>query len=447
MAGAADHLDAAIRALKAKTPKDAVPPLRAFLALEPDEPDAWSLLAETLTALGEAEAALEALDRTLTLSPQDDGALFHRAKVLDDLERPQQALVDQEALAERHPTNTNVLHNLALLRRHAGDTEGSEAVLRRLLTLAPDRQDSRLALAHALLARGAWAEGFALYEARLALPGWQRAALTAPSWDGSALEGRSLLVTAEQGLGDGVQFLRYLPQISGAGRVIVECHAPLRRLIEAIPTVDLVVPFSPEGNLPPTDLRVALGSLPGLIAQGAPLEDAVPYPPFPLAPVTPPITETPRKGTGLALGMVWRSSDRPELRRDPPREALASLSACPGIRWTSLQWGDASPSFPPPFPMDMAPIAQARDLLDTARIIDSLDGVVTVDTVVAHLAGAMGKPCWVLLGSRPDWRWGNGAPITPWYPTARLFRREQNPWRTPLTALIDSLLEALVRSL
>jgi tetratricopeptide (TPR) repeat protein len=443
MAGAAAHLDAAIIALKAKAPKDAVFHLRAFLALEPGEPDAWSLLAETLTSLGEADAALEALNRTLALSPQDDSALFHRAKVLDDLERPQDALVDQEALAGRHPTNTNVLHNLALLRRHAGDAAGSEAVLRRLLALAPDRQDSRLALAHTLLARGAWSEGFALYDARLTLPGWQRAGLDAPSWDGSALEGRALLVTAEQGLGDGVQFLRYLPRITGAGRVIVECHAPLHRLMEAIPTVDQVVPFSPEGDLPATDLRVALGSLPGLVAQGAPLEDAVPYPPFPLATPFPPITEKPHKSPGLALGMVWRSSDRSELHRDPPAEALASLSACPGIRWTSLQWGDVQP----PFPMDMTPIAHASDLLDTARIIASLDGVVTVDTVVAHLAGAMGKPCWVLLGSRPDWRWGNGGPVTPWYPTARLFRRDQNPWKTPLTALIDALLDALVRTM
>ncbi|MCF8481270.1 MAG: tetratricopeptide repeat protein [Rhodospirillum sp.] len=439
MVGAPAHLDAAIAAVKTHAPGEAVNHLRAYLDLEPGEPQAWNLLAETLLALGRTAEALEVLDRALSLDPDNDGALFHRARALDAQDRPHEALRDQEALVQRHPNNGEVLHNLALLRRHAGDPVGSEAALRHLLTLSPERQNSRLALAHALLAREEWAEGFALYDARLALPGWHRSPLPAPHWDGSPLAGRSLLVTAEQGLGDGVQFLRYLLHIADAGRLVVECHPPLRRLVETIGAVDQVVDFTPEGLVPETDLRVALGSLPALVAQGDPLGATLPYlavsPSLPSQPPT--LAQDP--GPGMTLGLVWRSSDRPELKRDPPPEILASLADIPGIHWTSLQWAAA----PAPFPVDDGPISRVRDLMDTAQLIAGLDGVVTVDTVVAHLAGAMGKPTWILLGSRPDWRWGQGGQTTPWYPTARLFRRGLDPWERPLTALADSLRQAM----
>jgi tetratricopeptide (TPR) repeat protein len=430
MTDPAQILDAALSALKARDGDGAVGHLRAFLDLAPDQTPAWSLLGETLLALGRPAEALDALTQALALDPDDRGALFHRARALDALDRPREALQDQEALARALPDHPEVLHNLALLRRHAGDSEGSEALLRSLLARAPDRAETRLALAHALLARGAWAEGFTHYRARLDLPGWHRPPLAAPTWDGTPLAGRSLLVTAEQGLGDGLQFLRYLPHVAGAGRLVVECHAPLARLAAALPAVDRVVPFDPESEPPATDLRVALGDLPGLVANGAPLGEVVPY----LGGQGP----TAKGGLGrpLRLGLAWRSSGRSELMRDPPPDLLSPLILLSGLSWTSLQWGATDSA---PFPMDETAIATAKDLWDTAAIIADLDGVVTVDTAVAHLAGAMGKPVWVLLGSRPDWRWGPGGSTTPWYPSATLVRRAGRPWTTVIADLATLL--------
>lgn len=391
-----------------------------------------------------AKAALAAFDRLRALLPPEDAAAgpvaaFHRLRALDRLGRDREALAAAEDLAEQSQRAPEIWRNLALLRRAGGDPAGALAALDRAQALAPDSADLALVRAHTLLTRGDWAAGFAAYEARLALPGWRRPGpLPGRPWTGAPLAGAGLFVAAEQGLGDGVQVLRYLPRLKsqcGAGRVVLEAHAPLlplaRRLVVA-GAVDAVVPFVPaEDPLPEVQAlpwHVWMGSLPLRVAGGDPLaSEAV------LFPRPKPRAESGRSGGSdapLRVGLVWRTSGRPELRRDPPLDLLddALGRVARSVCWVDCQF-DPDGSLPRPAVLSSSPssgaaesMAGVRDLEDTARRLAGLDLLITPDTVTAHLAAALGLPVWVLLGPRPDWRWGAGGETTPWLPSARLFR-------------------------
>ncbi|ABC21974.1 TPR repeat [Rhodospirillum rubrum ATCC 11170] len=403
--------------------------LQAAAQLCPDEPMIWALLGEVLLLLDRPQDGLGALDRALALAPEDPRPRFHRARAFERLDRLAEALADQEALAILCANKAEVWHNLGLLRRAGGDPSGAEAAFGRALALEPSRAESALALAHSLLGRAAWAEGFAHYEARLSLPGWQRPApLPGRRWRGEDPAGRTLLVSAEQGLGDGVQFLRYLPLIKGAGKVIVECHPPLRRLIAAQPGVDATIAFGEAiPDLGAEGLTIPLASLALPLAGGAPLGERIPY------------VSKPRlrpQGDRPRIGLAWRSSDRAELRRDPPLAALAALAAIPAVDWVSLQF---APTDYPALPLDLRPMASVDDLDDTAALIADLDLVISVDTAVAHLAGAMGKPLWVLLGPRADWRWTASAQSSPWYPSCVPFFHGAEGWPGVIAAVSERL--------
>jgi hypothetical protein len=251
-----------------------------------------------------------------------------------------------------------------------------------------------------------------------------------PPWDGSPLDGRTILVHAEQGLGDTMQFLRYVPLVRRrGGRVILVCQPPLMRLLSRVPGIERLVAWGEP--LPEYDVQVPLMSLPGLF--GTTLETVpaeVPY-----LDAEPALVEAWRHRlgsyAGFQVGIVWQGNPRFRFDRlrSIPLAQFAPLARVPGVHLLSLQKGpgrDQLAALPGSFPV--TDLGHQLDettgaFLDTAAVMKNLDLVITSDTVAAHLAGALGVPVWVALHDVPDWRWLLDREDSPWYPTMRLFRQ------------------------
>ena len=289
--------------------------------------------------------------------------------------------------------------------------------------------------AFALFLLGRFDEAWPAYEARWRLPEAAPMPASHPTWSGGPLSGRTVCVEAEQGLGDLVQFARYLGPLADRGaRVVVRCPTRAVRLIATARRVHRVVPQ--KDPAPSADLSIPIMSLPYRLGTGADLlGGSVPY--------LRPAWGGPRQRNVLHAGLCWagKPTHRNDRHRSAPLEALLPLLAVPGIRWVSLQMGPAA--------LDLRRVGCAalvqdaqhgqRDLADAAHLVASLDLVIAVDTMVAHLAGALGVPVWLLLSTPHDWRWAAGG-ATPWYPSMRIFRQtETSDWRDVVSACTQRL--------
>jgi hypothetical protein len=277
--------------------------------------------------------------------------------------------------------------------RFAGDTETAEGAYRRALAMRPDNAPVKANLGLLLLSLGRYQEGWPLYEARRLLGGPDiPPPAGVPVWQGEPVAGKSLLIWPEQGFGDEIQMARFAPVLRDMGaRVTLACSPPLVRLFRS-----LKVQVAPNDARPPrASLHVMAMSLPGLL--GATLE-TLPQPPYLRAPAGP---------RRVGVGFVWKGN--PEHPNDAAR-SLPSPAVLDPLREVCELVDLQTP---------------AGDFLDTATRIQALDLVITVDTAMAHLAGALGVPCWVMLPAHwTDWRWMRGRADSAWYPSLRLYRQE-----------------------
>lgn len=268
-------------------------------------------------------------------------------------------------------------------------------------------------------------------------------------WDGRPVDGRHVLVRCYHGLGDTVQFCRYLPALARrAASVTVEAQPDLIPLLRAIPGVSRWVPFRPAHPEPPAEVDLEIMDLahalrlppPAPPYLRAPPLSASPLPASPLPgsplPALPPRPGLCPGGPGLLVGLCWQAGGW-DPARSVPLPLLRGLADVPGVRWVSLQRGpaarDALGAGSPPF---LNPRDRSMDVARTAALIAGLDLVVSVDTMVAHLAGALGRPCWVLLKHDADWRWPLADTAAPWYPGTRQHRQDaRGGWSGPLARL------------
>ena len=320
-----------------------------------------------------------------------------------------------------------------------GDMETAVELYRQCLKAQPDNATVHLLLAQSLLTLGRYEEAWPAYEWRYnAKSGQPFPDIDAPKWKGEVLDGKTLLVIAEQGYGDVLQFIRFLPQVQAlGGKVSLACSAPLARLLEGTAGIDHL--FHDWHQAPPFDAYFPLSSLPG--ALGVTTDDLpgeVPY-----------IEADPRLarrwagriqgGAGKRIGLCW--AGRPTHPNDAFRSVPFDLvrdHLPAGNRYVSLQIGEAAKDAAGSVVQDFG--TRVNDFADTAALIHNLDQVITVDTSVAHLAGAIGKPVWVLVPYVADWRWGREGETMPWYPTARIFRQsEPKKWEPPLAAIAAAL--------
>lgn len=333
-------------------------------------------------------------------------------------------------------------YNLAGMLQQQLRFDEAIAGYRRAIRLDPDCVEAHWNLGLNLLRAGRFPEGWPEYEWRWRRPGTPVEHRHAPAWDGGPLNGRTLLLVCEQGLGDTLQFIRYVRLFGRLdGPVVLRCQAELSRLLQDCPGVDRVV--TTRDPLPPFDVQASLMSLPllfGTTVDGIPAE--VPYLP-PAAGPLPPLPEGALPEGGFRVGLVWGSSPT-DPSRSCPLAALTSLARSPELRLFSLQKG------PPAEELANTPDAdrivdlsdRIGDMADTAAFIRQLDLVVTVDTSVAHLAGALGRPVFILLPHLADWRWLLDRDDSPWYPTARLFRqRTPGDWAEVAARLDEALVQ------
>jgi Flp pilus assembly protein TadD len=390
--------------------------LREAVRLDPDAADAYRNLGAVLTRLARAAEAEPMLRLATRLSPDAPEGYFNLGAALHDLRR----------LAE-------------------ADTAYREA-----LRLRPDFAEAHNNRAYSLLLAGRYAEGWREYEWRWRtkhMAGGVRG-FAAPQWMGEPLAGRTLLLHAEQGLGDTLQFCRYAPLVAGAGRVIIEVQPPLKRLMASLPGPFEV--FARGEPLPAFDLHCPLMSLPfALGPTGEAIPATIPY----LAAEPSEAARWRRRLAGpaeLRVGLVWAGNSHlgyPEFaavdaRRSIALAALAPLADVAAVRFFSLQKGAPSvQASDPPAGMALSDFtAELNDFADTAALIDGLDLVISVDTSVAHLAGAMGKPVWVLNRYDTCWRWLLNRDDSPWYPSLRLFRQPApGDWRSVIRKVVEAL--------
>ena len=262
-------------------------------------------------------------------------------------------------------------------------------------------------------------------------------------WDGRPYAGRRVLVRCYHGLGDTIQFVRFLPLLRTRVRSLsVEVQPELLPLLAGLPGQDQLIPFRLHAPHPPSDCDLELMELPyALRLAPEALSPRVPYLAVPPARVA--AAKAGIGQAGISVGLCWRAGDW-DCERSVSLRLLAPIVAVPGARLVSLQRGPAADEalapYAPPF---VNPHDRSLDVLDAAALIAALDLVVTVDTMVAHLAGALGRPTWLLLKAAPDWRWMNGRTDCPWYPTIRPYRQTiQGDWREPLADVAGDLASA-----
>jgi Flp pilus assembly protein TadD len=391
-------------------------------------------LGETYKRAGRFADAAAAFARSDELRPGDPQTLHSRAVALEragQLDDATQALGD---IIARFPDFPRAPMSLGAILESQARYDEALDLFERAVALDPDYPKARAARAAAWLRAGDYARGWDEYEWRWRVenfPG-RKPRPDVAMWEGQDLEGRRILVYAEQGFGDTIQFVRYAPLLAQRGAtVIVEAFAPLVRLLRTVAAVQSVV--TPDEPPPAHDLQVPMLSLPRLFHTSVDtIPSQVPY-------LTPPSSRPAFDATGFKVGLCWMGNQA-QPRRSIPFELIQQLidSAPPACRFVSLQ-KDRPPD--QPLPASLAdPMPQVADFADTAAIVGQLDLVITIDTAVAHLAGALAKPTWLLLPRHADWRWLEGRDDSPWYPTMRLFRQAaRGHWPEVLTRVAAAL--------
>lgn len=410
-----------------------LPLLREAAARAPADAAACFDLALALHLTGALAEAMDQYRAVLALAPEEAGACNGLGAILLRLGKlPAAEAWLRRALAIR-PAMPEALNNLA--RIACWELRPGEAIrlLDAALAARPDFAAARWTRAMARLLAGDMPGGWDDFEARWGLPDiGPIATIPRPLWRGEPLAGRTLLLQPEQGLGDTIQFARYAGLLAGRGEsVVLGVQPELKRLMAGLvqPAGGAIpVRVAACGEvLPPIDCHLPLLSVPGLLRHGmGDIPGATPY----LAAAPEAVARWRRRlaGEGPAIGLVWAGNPKHvnDANRSLPLAALAPLAAVPGLRWFGLQLGArraelADPAWAAAGVTDLA--GALTDLAETAAALAVLDLLIAVDTAPVHLAGALGRPAWLLLPAVPDWRWLLGRRDSPWYPSLRLFRQ------------------------
>ena len=380
--------------------------------------------------------AAAAFEQAKKLEPQSAATDYNLGKSCYKLGQVGKAEALFRGVVEKDPRDAASWNNLGKCLKELNRLDESIAAYDRALEIAPEYALARYGRAVSLLTAGRLPEGFRDYEARwhLITPRQFRQ----PEWISELAPGKTLFLHAEQGFGDAMQMVRFVPLArERVGRVILECRPGLEKLFQYSKCADTVIPYGME--IPPFDCRLSLISLPRVL--GIKLDtipNRTPYLRAPSCGVLPP------QPGRLKVGLAWAGN--PEHHQDAARslrlEQLAPVLQVPGVAFYNLQ--QPVPERDQPCLQTFSAVIRSNlkfaDFLETASVIAEMGLVITVDTAVAHLAGALGKPVWILLQHSSDWRWLLDRPDSRWYPTAQLFRQtERGEWKTPILRVAEAL--------
>jgi Flp pilus assembly protein TadD len=431
-------------------PAEAEVSYREALRLRPDYYHARNNLGALLHALGQSAEAEANFRKALRLRPDYPEVHHHLGIVLQALGRLAEAEASCREALRLRPNYPEAHANLGNALYALGQPAEAETSYREALRLKPDLPDVRYHIGHALLLAGRFEEGWEEYEWRWKSKqlSWSARNFQVPRWNGEEIRDRTILLHAEQGLGDTLQFCRYVPLVASNGGVILEVQAPLVRLLSRLPGVTKIVARG--DSLPPFDLHCPLLSLP--LAFGTAL-DTIPAA-TPYLSAAPALTaywqERLASLGGFRIGLVWAGSQRSnqsagaalDRRRSIALDTMAPLSEVSDVSLISLQKeAPAAQTSGPPRGITLHDFtAELHDFEDTAALVANLDLVISVDTSVAHLAGALNKPVWLLNRFDTCWRWLLDRDDSPWYPTLRQFRQPSpGDWNSVMCAVRDAL--------
>jgi len=463
--------------------------IRKAIALNPNVPQAHNSLGTALQAIGQTDEAIASYTHALALKPKFPSALFNlgaaqqsKGQLDESIAAYRAAIATQPDYVQAHsnlgialkekgeldqaitafrsaiavdPNYADAHYNLGLALRAQGNLTDAIDSFRQAIALQPNSPLAHLNLGMSLLARQDFQQGWEEYEWRWKCRPSPQRTFDQPKWDGSSLNNRTLLIHAEQGFGDTIQFIRYLPLVAQrmdarGGRIVIECQPELEQLLA---TIAQKIPQAISGRwhiisrcqpLPPFDLHCPLLSLPWAFKttlDSIPAE--VPY----LFPDPNRIQRFRQglipSGSNLKIGLAWAGS--PTHKHDRTRsvslDQLAPLAAVPGAKFYSLQKGPAAAQAKSPPPgLNLIDWTDEFSNFNDAALIANLDLIITVDTSIAHLAGALGRPTWVLLSFAPDWRWLLDREDSPWYPSMRLFRQPSlGDWESVVGRVAEAL--------
>ena len=445
---------------------------REALGMNPDDADILNNLGTAVWEQGRASEAMAYYLRAHQWNPRDFGILNNLGIVLWDLGRPERAITFYRRALEFEPDSFDIQMNLGVALSDIGYFDEALELLRAAQIRRPDSADAWDNTGMTLARMGRWPEAMAHYdraielrpdfgEARrnralgwLAMGDWERGwqesewrlkcrnppgfRVSLPRWTGENLGGRPILLHWEQGLGDTLQFIRFAPQVAERGaRVWVYCQPPLARLVARCEGVDRV--FDGTSPLLPIDVHAPLMSVPAILGTTLATLPPAPYLSADSATIEhwrgtlAQILNVSDLGSVYKIGIAWQGNpeNRIDRWRSFPLEMLAPLAQIPGVRLISLQKEAGTEQIRalggrfPVATLDGEGAQDRRDFLDSAAVISLLDLVVTPETAVAHLAGALAAKCWVALCHVGDWRWMIDGDQTPWYPHSRLFRQSK----------------------
>ncbi|HYV39538.1 MAG TPA: tetratricopeptide repeat protein, partial [Gemmataceae bacterium] len=424
---------------------------REALRLRPDYGEVHNNLGALMLAMNKPEVAETHCRQALRLRPEFaeghnnlGNALLRLGKLPEAVECFRKAVRLKPGFAEAH-------NNLGTAIKDLGQVEEGLAILEHALTLKPDYTEAHWNRSLAWLLQGDFERGWNEYEWRWQRPDFAWRRMNKPLWDGTEIAGRTILIQSEQGLGDTIQFIRYAKLVKErGGTVIFECQAPLMKLLSGVEGIDrLVARGSP---LPPYDFQVQLLGLPRIFhTTEATIPRQIPY-----LDADPALVEKWRvvsdewqgkaDHSPLLVGIAWQGNPAQvaDRQRSIPLAKFAAFAKIPGVQLISLQKGPGSEqlqaaSFPV---MDLGSRLDesAGPFMDTAAVMKNLDLVISSDTAIPHLAGALGVPVWVALPVVPDWRWLLRREDSPWYSTMRLFRQSEfGRWEDVFERMADAL--------
>ena len=424
---------------------EAVTTYRSLVQLEPENSAHWSNLGSTLMQQDRVVEAVECLRRAQQIAPRDADIHFNLGNALSESDQTELAIEAYDLCLEISPQHIQAHNNRAGALRQRMQLTAAEEGYTQALALEPDNAKLHWGRALVWLMSGDLKNGFAEYQWRWQLPEQTPRMFDVPRWDGTPLAGETILLHAEQGLGDTIHFIRYAALVKElGGRVIVECPPSVVDLIANCDGVDQVLPQG--DSLPPITRHASLLDLPYLL--GTTLETIPAKVPYLVADPdrSSPWREALTSCRGLKIGVAWQGN--PDHQNDRRRSfhvrEIEPLAKVAGIDWISLQKGYGAEQLASA-PFDLKDPTQLHanglaTLADTAALVANLDLVITCDSAVAHLAGALGVPVWVAIPFEPDWRWMADRDDSPWYPTMRLYRQDvAGDWDDVFARMADDL--------
>lgn len=440
------HFNRGVVCLMLNRPAEAVAAYREAVRHNPHYPEAHNNLGLTLYALGRIEASLAHYESAIAARPDYTDALCNLGVALNDLGRHQEAIGRYRQALAIEPNHPEAWTSLASALISTNCPAKAVEACRKVLETAPHDADARWNMGVAQLMLGNLAEGWEGYEWRFRRANQHARDFARELWDGSRLDGRRILLHAEQGLGDSIQFIRYAPEARRrGGTVLVECHAPLVRLFRSVAGPSGLAPRG--APLAEFDCHAPLLSLPrilGTTVENIPRDVPYLHAEPELVRKWALIIRDAAGGAAFKIGLVWAGNPghRNDRNRSVPPDKLALLAGVPNSVFFSLQQGDAADARPRDGSLRLVPLPEPlTDFAETAAVISNLDLVISADTSVAHLAGALGHPVWTLLPFAADWRWMIDREDSPWYPTMRLFRQSApQDWDSVLARVRAELL-------